>query len=201
MELWDVFKRRKMVRSFRQDAVPANSLDRILASVLHAPSAGFTQGNEYLLIDDPDEVAWFWRTIDDPSDAMTDDDAALLAPVVVIPLAHKDAYLARYSQPDKEPYGLGDEAKWPVPFWYVDAGMASMCMLLAAIEEGLGAWFFGFAHGEAEVMEHFGVPPQFRQAGGIALGYAADADPLSAGASSKKRARRTVDDLVHRNRW
>lgn len=201
MELWETLRRRKSVRSFRQDAVPREVLDRVLASVLHAPSAGFTQGNELLVIDDPDDVAWFWRTIDDPTDARTEDDLALLAPVVVIPLVNKDAYLERYSAPDKEPYGLGDEYRWPVPFWYVDAGMSSMCVLVAAVDEGLGAWFFGMAHGQDEVLARFGVPSQFRPAGAIALGYAADVDPLSAGSSARTRRRRTADELVHRNGW
>jgi nitroreductase len=201
MELWDALRRRKSVRSYSQEPVPPDVLGRVLDSVLRAPSAGFTQGNEFLVISDPAEVAWFWDTIDDPTNAMSDDDRSLLAPVVVIPLAHKDAYLARYSAPDKEQFGLSDEERWPVPFWYVDAGMASMCILLAAVDEGLGAWFFGFAEGEAAVLEHFGVPPQFRPAGAIALGWPAPSDPLSAGSSARTRRRRTTDELVHRNGW
>jgi len=201
MELWEALRRRKSVRSYSQEPVPPDVLDRVLDSVLRAPSAGFTQGNEFLAISDPAEVAWFWATIDDPSTARTAEDTALLAPVVVIPLEHKAAYLARYSAPDKEEFGLSDAEKWPVPFWYVDAGMASMCILLAAVEEGLGAWFFGFSEGEAAVLEHFGVPPEFRPAGAIALGYAADTDPLSAGSSARTRRRRTTGELTHRNGW
>ncbi len=201
MELWEALKRRTSVRSYSEEPVPSDVLDRVLDSVLRAPSAGFTQGNEFLVISDPAEVAWFWDAIDDPTNARTDDDRGLLAPVVVIPLAHKDAYLARYSAPDKAEFGLSDEEKWPVPFWYVDAGMASMCILLAAVDEGLGAWFFGFSEGEAAVLEHFGVPPQFRPAGAIALGYRAETDPLSAGSSARTRPRRTTDELTHRNGW
>ena len=201
MELWEALRRRKSVRSYSPEPVPPDVLARVLDSVLRAPSAGFTQGNEFLVISDHAEVSWFWDTIDDPTNARSDDDRALLAPVVVIPLAHKDAYLVRYSAPDKEQFGLGDEERWPVPFWYVDAGMASMCILLAAVDEGLGAWFFGFAEGEAAVLEHFGVPPQFRPAGAIALGWPAEADPLSAGSSARTRRRRTTDELAHHNGW
>jgi nitroreductase len=201
MELWEALRRRKSIRSFRQEAVPRDVLDRVLASALHAPSAGFTQGNEMLVLDDPDAVAWFWRTIDDPTDARTPEDETTLAPVVVIPLVSKQAYLERYSAPDKEPYGLGDEERWPVPFWYVDAGMSSMCVLVAAVDAGLGAWFFGMAHGQDEVLARFGVPDRFQPAGAIALGYAADADPLSAVSSARTRRRRPVDEIVHRNGW
>jgi nitroreductase len=201
MELWDTFRRRKSVRAFRQDPVPGDALDRVLASVLHAPSAGFTQGNEFLVLDDPEAVAFFWEVTSDPTDLMTEDDRTRLAPVIVVPLVDKDAYLSRYSAPDKEQYGLGDEERWPVPFWYVDAGMASMCILLAAVDEGLAAWFFGIAHGEEELLARFDVPPRFRQAGVIGIGYAADADPLSAQSSARTRRRRTADELVHRNGW
>ena len=33
----------------------------------------------------------------------------------------------------------GQEIDWPVPYWFVDAGAALMLLLLAAIDEGLGA--------------------------------------------------------------
>jgi len=36
--------------------------------------------------------------------------------------------------------------------------MAAMLMLLAAVEEGLGGWFFGITHGERELLDRFGVP-------------------------------------------
>ena len=64
------------------------------------------------------------------------------APVVIVPLACKDAYLDRYAEPDK---GWTDrrEDRWPVPYWYVDTGMASLLILQTAVDEGLGACFFG----------------------------------------------------------
>jgi len=201
VELREALRRRKSVRSFREDAVPREVLDHVMASTLHAPSAGFTQGNEWLLLDDPDVVAWFWRTTDDPTDARPEKGEATPAPVVATPLVNRQAYLDRYSAPDKEQYGLGEEERWPVPFWHVDAGMASMCVLLAAVDEGLGAWFFGMSHGQDEVLARFGVPPQFQPAGAIALGYPADVDPLSAGSSARTRRRRPADELVHRNGW
>ena len=47
--------------------------------------------------------------------------------VIVLPLADADAYVSRYAQPDKERTGLGASADaWPVPYWYIDTGMAAM---------------------------------------------------------------------------
>lgn len=201
MELWEAFRRRKMVRSFDQRPVPREVLDRVVSSVLHAPSAGFTQGNEYLVLDEPDAVADFWRLIDDPAEPADDAARALQAPVIVLPLSNREAYTSRYSEGDKARHGLQDFADWPVPFWDTDAAMASMCMLLAALDEGLGAFFFGIGHGEADVRERFAIPPQFRPVGVVALGYPAPADPLSAGSSARTRRRRPIEELVHRNGW
>ena len=69
-------------------------------------------------------------------------DGMRTAPVVIVPLASKAAYLDRYALPDKG-WTDRDEARWPVPYWDVDVGMASLLMLLTAVDEGLGACFFG----------------------------------------------------------
>jgi nitroreductase len=201
MELWEAFRHRKMVRSFDQRAIPADVLDHVLASVRHAPSAGFTQGNEYLVLDQPDAVATFWRLTDDPLDPLADVDRGQLAPALVLPLANRDAYVARYSLPDKIAFGMDQAENWPSPFWDIDAAMATMCMLLAAVDAGLGGFFFGISHGEGELLEHFRVPTGFRPIGAVGLGYPAAVDPLAARSSARSRRRRPVDELVHRNGW
>ena len=64
------------------------------------------------------------------------------APLLIVPMSDKQAYLDRYAEPDKG-WTDRDEARWPVPYWDVDAGMASLLVLLTAVDEGLGACFFG----------------------------------------------------------
>ena len=64
------------------------------------------------------------------------------APVVIVPLSSKDAYLDRYAQPDKG-WTDRDESRWPVPYWHIDTGMAALLILQTAVDEGLGACFFG----------------------------------------------------------
>ncbi|MGZ3583624.1 MAG: nitroreductase family protein [Ktedonobacterales bacterium] len=201
MEFHEILKRRKSVRSYEQQPVPRDVLDRVLASVIHAPSAGFTQGNEFLVLDDPDAVSDFWTLTADPADPMTPEQRQLLAPVLILPLANRRAYLDRYSQPDKAAAGMQQAESWPVPYWDIDAGMASMLILLAAVDEGLGAWFFGIASGERAVLDRFGIPDQFKPIGVIALGYPAPRDPASAVASPTRIPRRPVETLLHRNGW
>ena len=201
MELQEALRRRKMVRSFRRESVPDDVIDRVLASVVHAPSAGYTQGNEFLVLTSDAAVADYVRITEHPDYPLTDADREVLPPVIVIPLSNETAYVDRYSQPDKIEFGLDAAERWAVPYWDVDAGMASMLILLVAVECGLGALFAGIFHGEAELLAHFGVPEHFRPIGVIHLGYATEADDQSATSSARKRERRSVDQLVHRNQW
>jgi nitroreductase len=128
-------------------------LERILESALHAPSAGFSQGLALVVLDEPDKLAWFWETTGGSSFGSP-------PPVIVLPIPDKRVYLERYSRPDKGgPDGpLATEAGWPVKFWDIDAAMACMLMLLKAVDEGIGGWFFGFTQGEKQLLEGLGVP-------------------------------------------
>ena len=88
---------------------------------------------------------------------------------------------------------------WPVPYWYVDTAFAAMVALLAAVDEGLGALFFGQFEHEAAVQAALGIPADRRPVGTIALGYAAPADDRPS--RSAARPRRPLDDVVHRGHW
>ena len=183
-----------MVHEFDPRPIPAEVLDRILESALHAPSAGFSQGLALIVLDDPHQLKWFWETIGGSSFGFP-------PPVIVLPIPDKRVYLERYSRPDKGgPDGaLATEAGWPVKFWDIDAAMACMLMLLKAVDEGVGAWFFGYMQGEPELLEGLGVPQGLRPVGVLAFGYKAKSDRKAG--SSITIPRRTMSDLVHRGRW
>ena len=76
---------------------------------------------------------------------------------------------------------------------------AAMLILLAAVEEGLGALFFGLFPPEhvPVFLRSFGVPPDYEAIGVIAIGHPAPDTVLS----SARRGRRPLDDVVHRGRW
>jgi nitroreductase len=198
MELTDTIRRRQMIRRFDQRQVPPELIDRVLDLARRAPTAGFAQGVDFLVLDTPETVADFWRFTEDPEDP-NGHDLAEGPTVIVLPIADKRAYLARYREPDKEPFGLGDEEKWPVKFWDIDAAMASMIALLVAVDEGLGGWFFGISSGEGSLLRHFGVPEGIRPVGVMGFGYRAkDVRPTGSAAS---RIRRPLEDQIHRNSW
>ena len=93
------------------------------------------------------------------------------APVVILPLASREAYLARYSEPDKISTGLADPTRWPVPYWQIDTAFATMLLLLAVEDEGLGALFFGVFRNGEKLLAGLDVPGGYELIGAVALGY------------------------------
>jgi nitroreductase len=186
-----------MVRNYDPDRpVPAEVLDEVLRHATHAPSAGFSQGWAFLVLDQPADVTRFWEatTPGGPSGWLA---GMRKAPVIIVPLANKSHYLDRYAEPDKG-WTDRDESRWPVPYWHIDTGMAALLMLLTTVDHGLGACFFGIPPSRtAFFRDAFGVPGEYAPIGAISLGYPAP-DRKS---PSLARGRRSVDEVVHRSRW
>ena len=197
MELGEVVRRRRMVRRFDRRPLPAEVLDRILRSATRAPSAGFSQGLDLLVIEGGDAVRGFWTATADPRFGKPYSTAE--PPVIVLVLSDKQAYLDRYGAPDKAGLGMDSEEGWPVPYWDMDAAMAVMLMLLTAVDEGVGAWWFGVFHGAEALLRDLGVPPGRRLVGAVALGWPAGDDRPSG--SARTRPRRPFDQVVHWGRW
>ena len=190
-----------MVRRYADEPVDAAAVERVLANAVRSPSAGFTQGWAFLLLDSPEDVARFWEACTPPG-ASDEPDSWLrgmrTAPVVIVPLSHQAAYVGRYSEADKARDRV--EARWPVPYWHMDAAMASLLMLLTAVDEGLGACFFGIPDSRTDTFrEAFGVPEDHMPIGAITLGHRTD-DPGPRG-SAARRARKPLEEVVHRGRW
>jgi nitroreductase len=199
MEFAEVVRRRRMIRRFDRRPVPTGVMDLILEAGRHAPSAGFSQGLELLVLDTPETIAEFWAITRDDKFPWEDEDIAVGPTVLVLPLPDKARYIARYSEDDKIAFGMDDEEQWPVRFWDIDAAMSAMLMLLAAVDEGLGGWYFGITHGERALLDWFGVPAHLRPIGIIGFGYRAD-DEEPQGSWTKRR-RRPFEEQVHRNGW
>lgn len=201
MELGKVIAKRRMVRAFTPEPVPPATIDRLIGAARRAPSAGNSQGWDFLVLDLPADVERFWSVNLPASKRATFAWPQLLdAPVLVVPLADPQRYLHRYAEPDKIHMGRGaSEADWPVPYWTVDASFATMLLLLAAVDEGLGALFFGLFERESAVKAAFGVPADRQAIGVIAIGWAdRDAERPS---RSARRPKRPLDEVVHRGGW
>jgi len=189
-----------MVRNYDESPVDPDVVDRALRNATRAPSAGFSQGWGFLVLDRPGDVRRFWAAATDPDD---EQDRWLRgmsrAPVIVVPCSSKAAYLDRYAEDDKG-WADRDESRWPVPYWDIDTGMASLLILQTAVDEGLGACFFGVPPDHiAAVRQEFGIPGPFHPIGAITIGHPAGTE--GAAGSPKTRSRKPTDDVVHRGRW
>jgi nitroreductase len=199
MELDAVVRRRRMVRAYDPDRpVPGEVVDLVLDHAVRAPSAGFSQGWDFVVLRDDASRRHFWNATtegDGPPDAWL--RGLMSAPVLVLCLSDKDAYLDRYAEPDK---GWTDRAEshWPIPYWDVDTGMAALMMLLTAVDSGLGSCFFGVPAGRHDaVRQTFAIPAGRRIVGVVSIGYAA-ADRRS---PSLRRGRRPVAEVAHEGRF
>ena len=198
MELRETVLHRRMVRRFDPAGAVAPEVVRdLVALAVRAPSAGFSQGWDFLALLDPADREAFWSATDDgtPPDAWRRGVSA--SPALVLCLSDPDAYLDRYAQPDK---GWTDRSTdhWPVPYWDTDVAMAAMVMLLGAEDAGLGALFFGVpVERHDAVREAFGIPEGRRLVGVVALGH--EAERVSG--SPRTRRRRPLDEVLHVGRF
>jgi nitroreductase len=175
MEFADVARSRRMIRTYELGRpVPRETVDDLLRLAVRAPSAGHTQGWRFLVLDDITSTTAFWnatREDDGPPDSWL--SRLQTAPVLIVVLGSEDAYRRRYAEPDKGGVAPADQ-DWPVPYWYIDPGMAAMTILLGAVDAGLGACFFGVPSARWEALRTaFAIPSDFDPVGVVSLGHPA----------------------------
>lgn len=198
MEFSEVVRRRRMVRNYTARPVPDEVLARVLGNAVRAPSAGFSQGWDFVVLREAREREAFWAATTDPGAEV---DSWLRgirsAPCLIVCCSSPGAYLDRYAEPDKG-WTDRDAARWPVPYWDVDTGMAALLMLLTAVDEELAGLFFGIPveHLDA-VREALAIPADRNLVGVVALGYGAP-DRKS---PSLRRGRRQVAEVAHAGRF
>lgn len=189
-----------MVRDYSDAPVDPEVVDRALTNAVRAPSAGFSQGWGFLVLDTPEDVRRYWSvTADDLEHPDRWLAGMMRAPVLVVPCSSKATYLERYAQDDKG-WTDRDEARWPVPFWHMDAAMASLLVLQTATDAGLGSAFIGIPPDrERAVRDAFGIPDDHDPVGLITIGHRAEGEKPSG--SPRVRRRRPLAEVVHHGRW
>jgi nitroreductase len=196
---YDLLKERRMVRHYTGEPAPREALERIVATVRRAPSAGFSQGQRLLVVDDRELLAWIAALGDDEMPEGVEPWFETAAAQVFVMTREAD-YHERYQSDDK--LQDGEEIEWPVPFWHVDAGAAMMLVLLAAIEEGLAAAVYGiFGDEERKLRDLLRIPDDLTLVAGISIGYPLPDPGWSSKTSRTTQRRRTLDELVRWNGW
>lgn len=206
MDFGEVIRRRRMVRRYDAERpLPEGLLDHLVDVARRAPSAGFTQGVSFVVLETTTDRDQFWQATTDP-DVPADRwlTGIRAAPGLILVTASAEAYLDRYAQPDKG-WTERSEEPWTAPYWFVDAGMASMAILYAVVDAaaehaGLGACFFGVpADRVGQVRSALGIPSEQFLVGVISVGHRSAEEKPSG--SVRRRARRPRAELVHHGRW
>jgi nitroreductase len=199
VDLREAVRRRRMVRAFTAEPVPPGLVDDLIDLARRAPSAGNTRPVEFVVLEGG-QTARLWDVTLPPGErrAAFRWQGLLAAPVVVVPLVEPAAYPRRYAEPDKAGTGRGAGLDaWPVPYWWVDGGMAVHALLLGAVDAGLGALLYGLFEHEPAVLAALGVPDGRRALGAVALGWPAPDEP----GRSAGRPRPPLAEVVHRGGW
>ena len=195
MEFREAVRRRRMIRNYADAPVERAVVDRIADAALRGPSAGFSQGQYLVVVTDE---AMRGRIA-----ALADEEhyAALglprwisKAPVHIVVCTSEADYHARYNEPDK--LEDGHEIDWPVAYWDVDAGATMMLALLAAVDEGLGAGFFGVRRLPG-LRDLLGIPPEVTPIGVVTIGHPQGDQP----SGSASRGRKSHEHAVRWEHW
>jgi nitroreductase len=171
VETWDAITARRNVREFAERPLPGEQLDRILEAGRRAPSSRNWQPWDFVVVVDRTrlgELAEVWR-----GGGHVAGSAATIA--LVLPVTNDP--------------GERDRAQY-------DAGQATMAMLLAAADLGIGSGHSGV--GDQELARSIlGIPEDRYVAKLLDFGYPADR-PL---APISRPNRRPFEQVVHRERW
>ena len=190
MEFSEVVQRRHMVREFTDEPVSPESLDRILDSATRGPSAGFSQGQAFLVLTG-DDLKRFWAVADHGRGPVGDRRTA----------GHRadvgEADIPGPLRPAGQGLDRPSRDRWPVPFWHIDTGMAALLILLTVVDEGLAALYFGIVpEAVGPFRAAFGVPDDHEPIGAIAIGHSAEAAPRDL-----RTRRRPGHEVIHYGRW
>jgi nitroreductase len=198
MTFSELVRRRRMVRRFDPGRpVDPATVRGLVALAVRAPSAGFSQGWDFVALVDPAHREAFWGAASEPGPPDAWWRGVSAAPALVVCCSDPETYLDRYAEPDK---GWTDRSRdrWPVPYWDTDVAMAAMVILLGAEDAGLGALFFGVpGPRHAAVKQALALPDDRRIVGVVALGH--EARRTSGSAATHRR--RPLDEVLHDGRF
>ncbi len=173
MDFETVVKKRWMCREYLDRDVPQEKVDRILDLASRYPSAGHTEPQEFIVVRDQ-------GVKEDLARAALDQMFVARAPLVIVDVSDIRRSARRYGERGVHFFSI------------IDGAFVAMLILLAVVNEGLGACFVGSFYDE-EVQEVLGLPQDVRPIGIIPIGYCAE--------GPRKLARRSRVQIVHRDRY
>lgn len=169
MDVLEAVRKRRSIRAFRSQDVPAKIVEKLVDSARWAPSAGNIQPWRFVIVREPE----IKRKL---AGAALDQAFVEEAPVVIVVCADEDRSSLGYGVRGKTLYCIQDTAA------------AIQNIHLAAYSLKLGTCWIG-AFREEDVRKILKIPSGVRPVAIIPVGYAAE-DPLP-------RSRRSLSQIVH----
>ncbi len=173
MEFEEVLKKRRMVRKYLKKEVSDDLIEKILKNAQKAPSAGFTQMQEFIIVKNQKQKERLAK-------AAFNQDFIKDAPVVIVVASNIERAYWRYGDRATNFYSITDGA------------FSTMIILLSAANYGLGACSVG-AFDEKEVSKVLNLPDYVRPIFIIPIGYPAE--------KSKKLERLKLEKILHKEKW
>ena len=203
MDFSEVMRRRRMVRNYTDEPVERDVLERIADRGRCAPSGGFSQGARFVVVTDEATRARIAELADEPEYVRIGFEPWISrAPAHIVVAVRENDYHDRYTERDKLEQTGGEEIEWRVPWWWVDAGKAVMLLLLAAIDEGLGAGLFGLVGDMNDrLRELLGMPEDFEVVGVVTVGHPAPEPTEERRREAIRKRRRPLEEVVRWERW
>jgi len=153
--------------------VPQEKIDRILDVASRYPSAGHTEPQEFIVVRNQ-------QVKEDLTRAALNQMFVAQAPLVIVVVSDIRRLARRYGERGVHFFSI------------IDGAFVAMLILLAVVDEGLGACFVGSFYDE-EVQEVLDLPRDVRPIGIIPIGYCAE--------GPRRLPRRSRQQIIHRDRY
>ena len=198
-----IFERRDVRSQFRADPIPHVLLARVLSAAHHAPSVGFMQPWDFIIIEDlAVRVAvkgMFTRENDRAAANYTGERATLYRSMKLEGILESPLNLCVTCDRSRGgPHVLGRNT-------IIETDLFSVCLAvqnlwLAARAEGLGVGWVSILAPE-ELAQLLGLPEHVYPVAYLCLGYVHEFLPMPELQQKGWRERVTIESLLHHNRW
>jgi len=200
MTFTQALHRRRVTRAYENRPVDPQLIEQLVDVIRRAPSAGFAQGQRLILVTSAETRGRIAEILDGGNyDDPNFRHWMATAPVHIVVCTSEADYHERYRQPDR--LINGREIEWLAPYWWIDAGGVSALLCVAAIDAGLASGVYAPPpKAMASFRELLGIPQGVEVASVVTVGHPGTS-PAADTSSRVTWRRKTLDELVHRERW
>ncbi|GHV95218.1 nitroreductase [Spirochaetia bacterium] len=177
----DIIEKRRSIRKYKANKIDDNLINKLIQSAILAPSGGNTQPWRFIIVDDVKIQKEIIKLSHNQKWMET-------APVLIVCIADICSRIK-----DEDDLILDEESNiFELKQIIRDTTISIEHIVLEAVNLGLGTcWVAWFKQNEIKTL--LGIPNNKYVVGILTIGYA-DEEP-------KQRPRKTMEEIVHKNKW